>query len=145
MRGLKAKDLEAILDFIYLGEANIHEEDMEGFLVLAKERKLKGIANSENPALDDKLLPVSKLAEEIFTEKNANKHPVKRKNKNQPVQMRIGKTSMTENPSIEDIKIKIDSLMERDMDGSSQFYKCLACGKTRTAKRNIKKTHSNSL
>ena len=78
------------------------------------------------------------LQKKFYQKKNANKHPVKRKNKNQPVQMRIGKTSMTENPSIEDIKIKIDSLMERDMDGPSQFYKCLACGKTITAKRNIK-------
>ena len=69
MRGLKANDLEAILDFIYLGEDNIHEEDVKGFMVLAKERKLKGIANSENTALDGKLLTVSKLAEERLPDK----------------------------------------------------------------------------
>ena len=48
MRGLKAKDLEAIVDFIYCGEANIHQEDLDGFLALAVELQLKGLGGSEN-------------------------------------------------------------------------------------------------
>ena len=32
MRGLKIKDLVAVLDFIYHGEANIYQEDLDGFL-----------------------------------------------------------------------------------------------------------------
>ena len=35
MRGLRAKDLEAIVDFIYHGETNIHQEDLDEFLALA--------------------------------------------------------------------------------------------------------------
>ena len=35
LRGLKAKDLKAIVDFIYLGEANIYQEDLDAFLALA--------------------------------------------------------------------------------------------------------------
>ena len=46
MRGLRAKDLVAIVDFIYKGEANIYQEDLDGFLALAKELQLKGLAGS---------------------------------------------------------------------------------------------------
>ena len=41
MRGLKAKDLVAMVDFIYLGEANIYQEDLDGFLALAEELQLR--------------------------------------------------------------------------------------------------------
>ena len=37
MRGWKAKDLAAIVDFIYLGEANVYQEDLDVFLALAEE------------------------------------------------------------------------------------------------------------
>ena len=47
MRGLKVKDLDAIVDFIYNGEANIHQEDLDGFLALAEELQLKGLAGAE--------------------------------------------------------------------------------------------------
>ena len=37
LRGMKAKDLVAIVDFIYLGEANVFQEDLDGLLALAEE------------------------------------------------------------------------------------------------------------
>ena len=37
MRGIKIEDLEAIVDFLYYGEANIYEEDVVRFLLIAKE------------------------------------------------------------------------------------------------------------
>ena len=41
MRGLKKKDLVAILDYIYHGEANIDKEDLDGFLAMANELQIK--------------------------------------------------------------------------------------------------------
>ena len=37
MRGVQAKDLEALVDFIYLGEAKIQQENLESFLAVAEE------------------------------------------------------------------------------------------------------------
>ena len=48
MRGLKASNLMAIVDFIYLGEANIFQEDLNGFLALAEELQLKGLTGSQS-------------------------------------------------------------------------------------------------
>ena len=44
MRGIQAKDLEAVVDFIYLGEAKIQQENLESFLAVAEELQLKGLA-----------------------------------------------------------------------------------------------------
>ena len=43
MRGLTKDHLEALLDFIYLGEATIEKENLEDFLSLANELKIKGL------------------------------------------------------------------------------------------------------
>ena len=53
MRGIKSADLVAIVDFIYLGEANIFQEQLDIFLALAEELELKGLnENSEEAATD---------------------------------------------------------------------------------------------
>ena len=48
MRGLKAKDLLSILDFMYHGEAFIYKDDLDAFLTLAEELQLKGLAGVEH-------------------------------------------------------------------------------------------------
>ena len=47
MRGVKGEDLVAMVDFIYLGEANILQEQLERFLSLAEELELKGMARND--------------------------------------------------------------------------------------------------
>ena len=43
MRGIKSEDLVAIIDFLYLGEANVHQDNLDSFLSVANELKLKGL------------------------------------------------------------------------------------------------------
>ena len=53
MRGIKSTDLVAIVDFIYLGEANIFQEQLDIFLTLAEELELKGLNGSSEEAATD--------------------------------------------------------------------------------------------
>ena len=46
MRGLKSNDLTTILNFLYVGEANVFQEDLDSFLVLAEELQLKGLTGA---------------------------------------------------------------------------------------------------
>ena len=46
MRGLKAGDLVAMVDFLYFGEANVNQESLDVFLGLAEELRLKGLTGS---------------------------------------------------------------------------------------------------
>ena len=41
MRGIKSEDLVAIVDFLYYGEANIYQENLDTFLNIAEELQLK--------------------------------------------------------------------------------------------------------
>ena len=43
MRGIKSEFMMAMIDFIYCGEASIGQDDLETFLALADELKLKGL------------------------------------------------------------------------------------------------------
>ena len=43
MKGMKFEDLHAIIDFLYLGEANIFQESLDSFLNIAEDLKLKGL------------------------------------------------------------------------------------------------------
>ena len=47
MRGMKSTDLTAIVDFLYYGEANIYEENLDTFLAIAEEFKLTGLTGVE--------------------------------------------------------------------------------------------------
>ena len=48
MKGIKSSSLTAIIDFLYLGEANLFQEELDSFLALAEELQLKGLgSNSE--------------------------------------------------------------------------------------------------
>ena len=43
LRGMKSASLSAIIDFLYCGEASVFQEDLESFLALAEELKLKSL------------------------------------------------------------------------------------------------------
>ena len=48
MRGVKPNDLAAMVDFLYLGEANVFQENLDSFLAIAEELQLKGLKGSDN-------------------------------------------------------------------------------------------------
>ena len=47
MRGLNSDDIMAVLDFIYCGEANVYQENIDAFFALAEDLKLKGLGGNE--------------------------------------------------------------------------------------------------
>merc|ERR1712055_277560 len=47
MRGVKAEDLVAMVDFFYYGEANVYQERLDSFLAVAEELKLKGLSGKQ--------------------------------------------------------------------------------------------------
>jgi len=47
LRGVGYSDLAAILDFIYNGEVNVAQEDLNSFLAVAEELQIKGLTNRD--------------------------------------------------------------------------------------------------
>ena len=141
MKGLKARDMVAILDFIYKGEVNIYQEDLDGFLALAEELHLKGLAGSQKRTEEElPNHPTSKINKQIIPKQEYmfNEAAIKENHEENPeehasfnienssiVSIDEGRTSIEK----EDIKAQIDSMMERVTDQDYK-YKCSVCGKT---------------
>ena len=73
MRGIKTRDLVSVVDFIYHGEANIFEEDLNDFLVIAEELDLKGLCNSTQSDKEpyNKVEPIKKKGNSQFLVSNS--------------------------------------------------------------------------
>ena len=53
MRGVEFEHLSALVDFLYLGEANVLQENIDSFLTIATELKLKGFSGeAENQEVE---------------------------------------------------------------------------------------------
>ena len=48
MRGMRSEDVSAVLDFLYCGETNVYQEDLDYFLTIAEELELKGLMGNSN-------------------------------------------------------------------------------------------------
>ena len=61
MRGLRSEDLMAIVDFLYRGEANVLQNNLDSFLALAEELRLKGLTGgAEAESVPIKEIPQTK-------------------------------------------------------------------------------------
>jgi len=69
MRGVKSEDLVAIVDFLYYGEANVYQENIDGFLAIAEEIKLKGLTGNNEDTKSD-LKEEAKKEQEINSNKD---------------------------------------------------------------------------
>ena len=47
MRGVKPEDMSCLLDFMYCGKVDVKQENLEGFLKLAKELEVRGLFDVE--------------------------------------------------------------------------------------------------
>merc|ERR1712243_112471 len=53
MKGTKFENLLATIDFLYYGEANVFQENLDSFLSMAEELKLKGLTGQQDVSEDN--------------------------------------------------------------------------------------------
>ena len=88
MRGTKKDDLASVIDFLYCGEANILEKNLESFLAIAGDLKVKGLQREEKERAKQKEIQQDKKETEKQKEQEMGnlakpnpKPPSKRKEK----------------------------------------------------------------
>ena len=57
MKGVKSENLVAMVDFFYHGEANVFQENLDSFLVLAEEFQFKGLRGNQTEKESPEVLP----------------------------------------------------------------------------------------
>ena len=140
---MKAEDLVAMVDFLYIGEANVKQENLDAFLGLAEELKLKGLTNSSG--LDN----LDQETESPPT-KNEEWHPVE-SNSNMPQALNQYKQNARKVPTsnavvsveAEQLDEQINSMMALSQNkmtvgkNTTTSWACKVCGKE-DQKPNIK-------
>merc|ERR1712129_542203 len=152
MRGLKSEDLVAMIDFLYFGEANVYQENLDSFLAVAEELQLKGLmgSGSEKEAEESYNKPPTKkktqklsqernyLQQEIpttvlssFVDKPSS---VAKVEPSPPLEGTVAVTDYTVAADLQDLDDKIKSMMEvseNHMNGGTRGFKriCKGCGK----------------
>ena len=168
LRGMKVEDISAILDFLYCGEANVYQENLESFLAIAEELQLKGLTgqkesestkNNENDGgnsfdkrsqgstftQDNKCQP--KYAKKLQTNENLLHIASDIKENNVIAIPRF----LTEETQAADLEEKVKSMMEKSSNmiangksGQIRASICKVCGKEglgRNIKRHIEANH----
>ena len=137
MRGMQSSDLSAIVDFIYLGEANVFQDQLQSFLAVAEELQLKGLdGSSEEKA--------SEFSNESFSHPQTDRKAIFEEKKQNGPQRNISNTKYqadtfegTVMPYHQKMKTKsivqpdtmarIEMMIEKQAAGG---YSCNNCGYT---------------
>ena len=139
MRGVKFEDLVSMVDFLYNGEANIYQEDLDSFLAMAEELKLKGLKSQEEVDLPPET--ASKRQSTQDKSKARSKFPTSKqktlthKTKNELTTSPETETSLALNGSfdLEELDRKVKSMMafsENYDDRQKRKARiCKECGK----------------
>ena len=143
MRGMKSKNLQAIIDFLYRGEANVYQEDLDSFLVIAEELQLKGLTGDVNGMEHQKNtqerkeeFPRNEATKFQHLESNANVGQ-REINEYDPPSKTLALTS-----DLEELNNQLVSMMVKTSGMGAcrnPLYKCTLCGKE--AEKNNLRNH----
>ena len=130
---MKAHDLVAILDFLYQGEANVFQDNLDSFLAIAEELQLKGLmGKTEDFGEDKKPLPSyntsGNVPESSFKRQLTNKETRHPSEGNSALAI---PTNFSGN--FDELEAKVCSLMEKSQNkianGTKFAHRCTVCGK----------------
>ena len=130
MRGLKSEDLSAMIDFLYSGEANVLQDNLNSFLALADELQLKGLTGQDR--MPQQVVTTSENVKQLF--KGASKISKHRKSKTEAEDpSNAVEVLRFDTEGVGELAEKAKSLMEKTSsltpDGKRSFYAYKVCGK----------------
>ena len=141
LRGFQSKEFVSILDFLYTGEANVYQEDLDSFLAIAEEIQLKGLTNQSSSALIEEQ-EKSKLFEQIHKSEDFTNRSTTRQQEQMPKETPT--TVAIPNQSISNLQAheeRVKSMIEKGqriiqygnrangMPKQEKSWICKVCGK----------------
>ena len=144
MRGVKYEDLSAIVDFLYCGEADVLQENLNSFLLIAEELQLKGLMGRTdeilgNTSIEQKYVP-SKNMPDLGRGSNGSEKLYDRQTYNNKLsekscdrKMAVSR-SFSENLEVLEERVlsmmeKSDNIVSNVKRGKRRADRCKVCGK----------------
>ena len=132
MKGIRFVDLTAIVDFLYSGEANILQDDLDAFLALAEELRLEGLTGSgEKNEGFGKPPDITATLEGLSAQQAGHMERSKTKKREEASGTTIAVSSYAVDASFENVEEKIESMITvtEKSNGRGRLVQCNACGK----------------
>ena len=139
MRGVKSEVMLAILDFLYFGEANLFQENLDSFLVIAEELHLQGLIGTKTlqivpngPIKSQERENADKEQEaslEKYSESTANSQMTPHESDTFSGTVVLASDFVGD---IQDFGAKVNLMMEKTSGKNSYgkpLYRCTVCGK----------------
>ena len=127
MRGMKSHDLLAIVDFLYCGEANVFQENLDSFLAIAEELQLKGLMGQSGDLgkENQEILPTRGSVNPTRVPTKDGNHKVERTNDIAPIfDTSTAEIAIAENGDFSEdlsaLDAQINSMMEMNQNVASR-------------------------
>jgi len=148
MRGVKSEDLVAMIDFLYYGQANVYQDNLDSFLAVAGDLQLKGLMGSgaekeaekeaeklhNTPTIKNKS-PEQVAQSNFIKQEVQTPDPLSYEDKVETTRSLEGTVAVTDytvTADLQDLDDKIKSMMEVSENLSSNNSRgrfCKVCGK----------------
>ena len=140
MKGIKFEDLLAIVDFLYCGEANVYQENLDSFLCIAEDLKLKGLTGQQD-VNEDMMKPNQREighdaafeSEKLISNTGKSKFVLEKDKLTSELSQERTLSVQNFVPSdVQELDAKVKSLMEKSQNISSNGSRastCKVCGK----------------
>ena len=139
LRGIKSKDLLSILDFLYYGEANVDQENLESFVAIAEDLELKGFTGKADCKEDaqKELLEFPAAKKELHKENTRASQPALSLGSDSRLESTPPDSQVRTLPGEHSLYMKkldeqVNSMMAKSFEKSNPgmpVYICNACGK----------------
>ena len=135
MRGIKFDDLLAIVDFLYRGEANVFQDNLDSFLAYAEELQLKGLMGKSENKPDD--FEVDEKPQPPFNTVKIPKTSFRRQVPSTKIHNPEENTTLAIPNSfsgdLDELEERVKSMMEKSQNkyanGQQLAHRCKVCGK----------------
>ena len=152
LNGFSSKDLNFVMDYIYQGEVQIFQDDLDDFLNVAQKLKIDGLISGDSSSrgsTKDEHIALNEEVGNYYEEENIKDDAVldtmqpkvhsqdKKQVKTTSIVMQSSSEFVDSRSSLitTDIKAAVDSLFVKD----GEHYRCVTCGRSSSRNSDIRK------
>ena len=144
LSGVNSHNLKFILDYMYQGEVQIFQEQLDDFLNVAQKLKIEGLISDQN--IEEEKVPVEPVSvpqikphneNNILNIENSAENTLTLAAKTEPNSYDLSVSNFSGSLIVQDIN-ELDKTVEELIDDDEGVLKCKVCGKVSTAKANMR-------